>query len=197
MIFFELFLAFLKVGFFAFGGAYAAIPLIRDVVSSYGWLTDEALSRMIAVSESTPGPIMVNLATYVGASQGGLLGAALATFAVVLPAFVIIVLLLSVLKRFAENGLFKAVLSALKPCVIGIILAVGAVMAYENLLAVPNGKCVTGFDILGVTFDPIAILLTAAVAAFMLIYKRFTKKRVSPILLIIIAAGLGMLVYGV
>lgn len=197
MIFFELFLAFLKVGFFAFGGAYAAIPLIRDVVSSYGWLTDEALSRMIAVSESTPGPIMVNLATYVGASQGGLLGAALATFAVVLPAFIIIVLLLSVLKRFAENRLFKAVLSALKPCVIGVILAVGAFMAYENLLADANGKCLTGIGVFGAVFEPAAIGITAVLTAVMLIYKRAAKKRISPILLIIIAAGLGMLVYGV
>lgn len=197
MIFFELFLAFLKVGFFAFGGAYAAIPIIRDVVSSYGWLTDEALSRMIAVSESTPGPIMVNLATYVGASQGGLLGAALATFAVVLPAFIIIVMLLSVLKRFAENRLFKAVLSALKPCVIGVILAVGAFMAYENLLADANGKCLTGIGVFGAVFEPAALALTAVLAAAMLIYKRAAKKRISPILLIIIAAGLGMLVYGV
>ena len=63
-------------------GAYGAIPLIRDVVLSYGWLSDEALTYMIAVSESTPGPIMVNLATYVGSSQAGLLGAVLATLAV-------------------------------------------------------------------------------------------------------------------
>ena len=190
----ELFLAFLKVGFFAFGGAYAAIPLIRDVVSSYGWLTDEALARMIAVSESTPGPIMVNLATYVGASQGGLLGAAAATFAVVLPAFVIIVLLLSILKRFAENRFFKAALSGLKPCVIGVILAVGAFMAYENLLLDANCECAAG---LFGRFEPSAIGITAVLAAVMLIYKKAAKKRISPILLIIAAAGLGMLVYGV
>ena len=84
MILLDLFLGFLKVGCFAFGGAYGAIPLIRDVVLSYGWLTDEALTYMIAVSESTPGPIMVNLATYVGSSQGGFFGALLATLAVVL-----------------------------------------------------------------------------------------------------------------
>ena len=73
MIYLELFLGFLKVGCFAFGGAYGAIPLIRDVVLSYGWLSDETLTYMIAVSESTPGPIMVNLATYVGSSQAGML----------------------------------------------------------------------------------------------------------------------------
>lgn len=70
MIYLDLFAGFLKVGCFAFGGAYGAIPLIRDVVMSYGWLNDDMLTYMIAVSESTPGPIMVNLATYVGSSQG-------------------------------------------------------------------------------------------------------------------------------
>ena len=89
MIYFDLFIGFLKVGLFAFGGAYGAIPLIRDVVLSYGWIEDEMLTYMIAVSESTPGPIMVNLATYVGSSQAGFRGALIATTAVVLPSFII------------------------------------------------------------------------------------------------------------
>ena len=87
MIYWELFIGFLKVGLFSFGGGYAAIPLIRDVVMSYGWLSEDMLTYMIAVSESTPGPIMVNLATYVGISQGGMPGALVATFAAVLPCF--------------------------------------------------------------------------------------------------------------
>ena len=92
MIYLDLFLGFLKVGCFSFGGAYGAIPLIRDVVMSYGWLSDEMLTYMIAVSESTPGPIMVNLATYIGSSQVGFPGAVIATLAVVLPSFLIILL---------------------------------------------------------------------------------------------------------
>ena len=87
MIYLDLLLGFLKVGCFAFGGAYGAIPLIRDVVMSYGWLSDEMLTYMIAGSESTPGPIMVNLATYIGSSQAGFLGAVIATLAVVLPGY--------------------------------------------------------------------------------------------------------------
>ena len=98
MIYLDLLFGFLRVGCFAFGGAYGAIPLIRDVVLSYGWMTDEALTYMIAISESTPGPIMVNLATYVGSSQGGLLGAIIATLAVVLPSFIIILLVMACLK---------------------------------------------------------------------------------------------------
>ena len=92
MIYLDLFLGFLRVGMFAFGGAYGAIPLIRDVVLSYGWMDDATLSYMIAVSESTPGPIMVNLATYIGSNQAGFLGAVLATLAVVLPSFLVILL---------------------------------------------------------------------------------------------------------
>ena len=125
MIFLELFLGFLQVGCFSFGGAYGAIPLIRDVVLSYGWLDDETLTYMIAVSESTPGPIMVNLATYIGSSQGGFLGAVIATAAVVLPAFVIILLVMVLLKAVLKNPYVQAVLKGLKPCVTGIILATG------------------------------------------------------------------------
>ena len=97
MIYWDLFLGFLKVGCFTFGGAYSAIPLIRDVVRSYGWLSDETLTYMIAVSESTPGPIIVNLATYVGNSQAGFWGAVLATLAVVLPSFFVMLLIMGVL----------------------------------------------------------------------------------------------------
>ena len=104
MILLDLFLGFLRVGCFSFGGAYGAIPLIRDVVMSYGWLDEETLIYFIAVSESTPGPIMVNLATYVGSSQAGLAGAVVATLAVVLPAFVIILLVMAVFKNFLRTG---------------------------------------------------------------------------------------------
>ena len=103
MILLELFIGFLKVGCFAFGGAYGAIPLIRDVVLSYGWLDDEMLTYMIAVSESTPGPIMVNLATYVGSSQAGILGSIVSTLAVVLPSFIIILLVTALLKTILKK----------------------------------------------------------------------------------------------
>ena len=89
MIYLDLFIGFLKVGLFSFGGAaYGAIPLIRDVVLHYGWMDEEALVNMIAISESTPGPIMVNLATYVGCNKAGVPGGIIATLAVVAPAFI-------------------------------------------------------------------------------------------------------------
>ncbi len=144
MIYLELFWGFLKVGCFAFGGAYAAIPLIRDVVLSYGWLDDEMLSYMIAVSESTPGPIMVNLATYVGSSQAGFAGALLATSAVVLPSFVLILLIMVVLKSVLKNRYVQAALSGLKPCVIGIILATGVYMMIRNCAGAASSLAAKG-----------------------------------------------------
>ena len=129
----NLFLGFLKVGCFSFGGAYAAIPLIRDTVLSYGWLNDELLTYMIAVSESTPGPIMVNLATYIGASQAGFLGAMVATFAVVLPSFLIVLAVTAVFYKAIKNKYVRAALQGIKPGMIGVIFATGCWMIIKNL----------------------------------------------------------------
>lgn len=183
----QLFLGFLKVGCFAFGGAYGAIPLIRDVVLSHGWLTDEALSTMIAVSESTPGPIMVNLATYVGSSRAGLLGAAVATVAVVLPSFVIVLLLTALLRKAWQNAYVQAILRGMKPCVIGIVLATGAYLLLSHCFGTLRAPA----------FDVRATAIALALAACMLLYRLATKKKLSPILLIVIAAVLGVVVYAV
>ena len=186
MIILDLFLGFLKVGCFAFGGAYGAIPLIRDVVMSYGWLSDEMLTYMIAVSESTPGPIMVNLATYVGSSQAGFLGAVVATLAVVLPSFLIILLVTALLKTALKNKYVQAVLRGLKPCVIGIVLATGIYMVLKNCFG----------TISALQINTRAIIITAILAVSMFGYKHFSKKKLSPILLIILSAIAGMAVYG-
>ena len=187
MIYLELFLGFLKVGCFAFGGAYGAIPLIRDVVMSYRWLSDEMLTYMIAVSESTPGPIMVNLATYIGSNQAGFLGAVIATVAVVLPSFLIILLVTALLKTALKNKYVQAVLRGLKPCVIGIVLATGIYMVISN--------CFGSVSALSANFQ--AIIITAILVASMFGYKHFKKKKLSPILLIVLSAVAGMLVYGI
>ena len=182
MIYLELFLGFLKVGCFTFGGGYGAVALIRDVVLSNGWLSDEMLTYMIAVSESTPGPIMVNMATYIGSSQGGLMGAAVATLAVVLPSFFIMLLVSTLLASAIKNKCVQAVLRGLKPCVVGIVLATGIWMTVKNVT--PN-------------FDFRAIILTVLLAAISPLWKKFRKKKLSPITLIAISAVLGMVVYGI
>ncbi len=179
MIYLELFLGFLRVGLFAFGGAYGAIPLIRDIVLSYGWLDEERLTYMIAVSESTPGPIMVNLATYVGSSQGGLLGAILATIAVVLPSFVIILVITALLRTVLKNKYVQAILRGLKPCIIGIILATGVYMTVNHAIV-----------------DLRAGLLTLVLALVLFGSRFLWKKKLSPILLILLSAGLGIVAYG-
>ena len=135
MIYWQLFIGFLQVGCFAFGGAYGAIPLIRDVVLANGWLTEEKLTYMIAVSESTPGPIMVNLATYVGSSQAGLLGAMISTLAVVLPSFFVILLIMVLLKTILQQPWMQAVLRGVKPCMAGIILATGIYMVCSHCVS--------------------------------------------------------------
>ena len=187
MIYAELFAGFLKVGFFSFGGAYSAIPLIRDVVLSYGWLTDEALGTMIAISESTPGPIMVNLATYVGSNQAGFWGAVVATLAVVLPSFFIILLVTALLKSALKNKYVQAVLSGLKPCVIGFVLATGVYLIVQNCLSGSNGM----------NIDIISLVITLALAIIMIVYKHISKKKLPPIMLIILSAIIGMTVYAI
>ena len=180
MIYLQLFLSFLQVGAFSFGGAYGAIPLIRDVVLGRGWMDDAALTHMIAVSESTPGPIMVNMATYVGSSQAGLWGAAVATLAVVLPSFVIILLVMIALRRLMEHPAFQAVLGGVKPCVIGIILATGIQLILGNI-----------------SLDLRAVLLTVLLAGGLVVSRKVTKKGIQPIGLIALSAMLGIVVYGI
>ena len=183
MILLELFWGFLKVGCFAFGGAYGAIPLIRDVVLSYGWQTDEALTRMIAVSESTPGPIMVNLATYVGSAQAGLLGSLLATLAVVLPSFLIILLVTAILKLALQNRWVQLALRGMKPCVIGIVLSTGLYLTVQSV-GLPHAP------------DLRALALLLCLAAGKFLFQRVRKRKLSPIGLILFSAVLGVLFYG-
>ena len=184
MIYLDLFLGFLKVGCFAFGGAYAAIPLIRDIVLSYGWLSEDMLTYMIAVSESTPGPIMINLATYAGTSQAGFLGALIATMAVVLPSFIIVLLVTALLSKVVKNKYVQAVLRGVKPCMIGIIFATGIWMIIKNLFTIPFS-----------TLDIRAIIITIILAAVYFGLSRKYKNGISPIMLIVISAVLGMVGY--
>ena len=185
MIYLKLFWDFFRVSCFTFGGAYGAIPLIRDMVLGNGWLTDERLSYMIAVSESTPGPIMVNLATYIGSDQAGFWGSLVATVGVVLPAYLVILLIVSVLGNFMKNRYVQAVLQGLKPCVIGIILATGVHMVLRNCI----------FASSGVAVDFPALLITACLYAVLLLHQKLRGKKLSPILLIVISAILGILFY--
>lgn len=186
MIYLKLFLEFFKVSCFAFGGAYGAIPLVRDAVLGNGWITEERLAYMIAVSESTPGPIIVNLATYIGNDQAGFWGSLIATAGVVLPAYLVIILVMVILKNAIKNKYVQAVLRGLKPCVVGIVLATGLYMVLHNCLPFATGTMADGS----------AIVITLALGGISCGYRRIAKKQLSPIQLILCAAALGMLVFG-
>lgn len=181
MILLDLFLEFLKVGCFTFGGGYGAVALIRDVVLSNGWLSEDMLTYMIAVSESTPGPIMVNMATYIGSSQAGFPGAAIATTAVVLPSFLIVLLIATLLGAALKKPFAQAILRGLKPCVVGIVIATGIRMTLEN--------CFGGGP------DLRALFLTALLGSMMYGYKHLAKKKLPPTHLILLAAMAGIIVY--
>lgn len=184
MIYLELFFVFLKVGCFSFGG-YVAIPIIREVVLEHQWLSEETLSYMIAVSESTPGPIMVNMATYIGKSRGGFLGAVVATLATILPAFFIILLITAVLKSVLKNRYVQAALGGMEPCIVGIIMATGAYMICSNCIFIGNN----------IACDMKSILMTGILIACMYGYRYVKKQKMSPIMLMMISACLGMVIF--
>ena len=186
MIYWQLLGAFLKVGLFSFGGAYGAIPLIRDIVLSNGWLSDEMFTYFIAVSESTPGPIMVNMATYIGSGQAGFWGALLATIGVVLPSFVIILLIVSFLNNFINNKVVQAVLKGIRPCFIGIVLATGVYMVISNVIPMMEFAL----------FEWQSLLMTGVLLAVLYGYQKFKNKDFSPILLITLSAVMGIVIYG-
>ena len=180
MIYLELFLEFFKVSCFTFGGGYSAVPLIREVVLNRSWMGEEQLSHLIAVSESTPGPILVNLATYIGNTQAGFFGGLVTTAAVILPAYLAILLVTGLLKKFIASPKVKAVLQGLTACVTGVILATGGYMIFSNCAASSDWRTVA---------------ITAVLALVMILYPKITKKNLSPITLILLSAVLGMLIY--
>jgi len=143
------------------------------------------LTYMIAVSESTPGPIMVNLATYVGSSQAGLPGSLAATFAVVLPSFLIILLVTALLKTALKDPYIQAVLRGLKPCMIGIILATGVCMIIRNGIVIQDSSLMIR-----------PLVLTLALGAVYFGARRVKKGGISPILLICLSAAAGIAAYG-
>ena len=190
MIYLKLFLTFFEIGMFTFGGGYAMISLIRDKALALSWLTEEELLNMIAVSESTPGPIAVNMATFVGSTQGGALGSLVATLGVVLPSFIIILLVCAVIRNFLKYKGVQAFLRGVRPCIIALILATAVTMALSTLLGITT---LTG----GSAPDLRGMIILALLVAIALIFKKVKKKKPSPILMILISAGLGMLLYSI
>lgn len=188
MIYLKLFLTFFEIGMFTFGGGYAMISLIRDKALAFGWLTEEQLLNMVAVSESTPGPIAVNMATFVGATQGGIIGSLVATLGVVLPSFIIILLICTLIRNFLKYKGVQAFLKGVRPCVVALILATAVTMLLSTLLGITTVSGGFSPDIRGIIILAILVLIAFGI-------KKILKKKPSPILMILISAGLGMIFY--
>jgi len=173
MIYLQLFLSFFKIGLFGFGGGYAILSLIQSEIYRYGWMSAQEFTDMVAISQMTPGPIGINAATYVGyTSTGSVLGAAVATFAIILPSLIIMLTLCRIYFRLKDNRYVAAVLQGLRYIVIGLIAAAAlSLMTKENFI------------------DAWSYALFAAVfvctAAF----------RMNPIFLILLCGVAGMVIY--
>ena len=180
-----LFLTFFKIGAVSFGGGYGMLALMREEALNFG-ISEGEFMNFLAVSESTPGPIAVNMATFIGSSQAGILGAACATLGVVLPAFIIILLIVTVLKNLMQMRGVQAAIKGIHPVVVALILSTGITLLVSTAL---------GFSQIGDTITPDWITIVSFVVALItnFLYKKLTKKKISPILLIVISAILGML----
>lgn len=183
MIFLKLFFTFFKIGLFTIGGGYAMLPLIQAEVLANNWLSEELIVNFIAVSESTPGPFAINIATYVGGHVAGegllisLLGSACATLGVVLPSFIIIMIVAKCFEKFKESKIVKGIMSGLKPAVIGLIAA--AVISIGQTALFANG----------IIFD---YGFVCSLAIFIISGLLIFKKKMHPIAVIVISAVLGI-----
>ena len=185
----DLFLTFLKVGAVSFGGGYGMIALLKEEVVAHDWLTAEEFLNFVGVAESTPGPIAINMATFVGSSQYGILGSILATLGVVLPSFIIILIIASIFSKLLQFAGVKAFLNGIKPVVMGIILATGITLSLSVIIGLNTIKDTFSFDWK-------ALVIFGIVAVTYMLYKKYKKATISPILLICISAVLGMALYG-
>ena len=181
MIYLELFYTFFTIGLFTFGGGYAMLPLIQQKVVENNWLSITEIMDFVAVSESTPGPFAVNMATYVGSSQGGILGAVCATLGVVLPSFIIIIIVAKCYVRFKNSKLVSGAMFALRATVVGLMA--GAVY----------GMLPTVFLSAGIAWSSLLtpeFLCSAVIFVTMLV---LALKKVSPIILVVCSAVAGII----
>lgn len=174
MIYWQLMYVYLKIGLFGFGGGYAMLSLIQyEVVEHHGWLTSQEFTDVVAISQMTPGPIGINSATYIGYTvTGSVWGAALATFAVCLPSFLLVLLISYFFARFKDNKYVKAAMSGLLPMSVGLIGAAA--------LLLMNGENFIDYK---------SVLIFAA--AFFLSW----KYKIHPILMICLAGAAGLVLY--
>ncbi len=179
MIYLKLFLTFLQIGAFTFGGGYAMLPMMEEQVLAHEWMSKAELLNFIAVAESTPGPVAINMATYIGTETAGFFGAVCATLAVVLPSFIVITIVARFYEKYKNSFYVASAMTGIRPVVIGLMLS--AVISLGMGVFLPSG--LSGFAFDWSLVSSILIFLVVVTLAF---------KKVSPILLILLSAVLGI-----
>ena len=187
MIYLTLFLEFFKIGLFTIGGGYAMLPMIQQVMERYQWISDQDFVDMIAVSESTPGPFAINIATFVGNTQGGFFGAVCSTVGVVLPSFLIILLIAKFFTNFKDHMLVQGAMTGLRPVVVGLIASALLSLVITALFPVVNTASIAAFF---AQIDLKAVIIMAIGLTVSLLWKWH------PIVIILISAALGIVFYG-
>jgi chromate transporter len=179
MIYLQLFVSYLKIGFFGFGGGYAMLSLIQnEIVEQRGWITVSQFADIVAISQMTPGPIAINSATYIGYTVAGFWGSVVATVAVCLPALTVMLALTKFFLKLKDNRYVHGVIVGMRPVVVGMIAAAAL------LLIFPKEQADSSF------IDVWSWILFAAT-----LYASY--KKVNPILLILLSAVAGIVIYGV
>ncbi len=181
MIYLKLFLTFFEIGLFTFGGGYAMLPLIQSEVLKNGWLTNTEIMNFVAVSESTPGPFAINMATFIGTEKGGVFGAFCATLGVVLPSFIIILLVAVFYEKFKKNKVVKGCMTGLRPAAIGLIASAALSLAITAFFE-------DGFSLS--VFNSVEFYISAAVCVIMTV---LALKKVHPIKIITASAAVGII----
>ena len=184
MIYLQLFWEFLKIGLFAVGGGMATLPFLQDLAAKTGWYSQSLITDMIAISESTPGPIGINMATYVGCNVAGFLGGVVATMGEILPAIVIVVTVSRYLEKFRGSKLVDAAFYGLRPAVTGLIAAAGIsvvqVAMFHFDLYRQTGVLMDAFDLKKIVF-------------FVVAFAAIKKFKLHPVVYIACAAVVGIL----
>lgn len=181
----ELFFIFFKVGIFTFGGGYAMIPLIKQETISRNLITEMKFYEFVGISESSPGPFAINIATFIGYHNYGILGSLFATLGVVMPSFILIILIFNFLKKYLSKYYVKNALMFIQPVIIGFIFVAGINVLLK--VSIIN-KDLSIYDYKAIIIFIIA-LLTLNI--------KVKSKKISPIFIIILSGLLGLLLYGV
>nr|MDD6336472.1 chromate transporter [bacterium] len=186
MIYLTLFYEFFKMGLFAIGGGMATLPFLQSICERYDWFTPQMLADMVAISEATPGPIGINMATYAGFQAAGVLGSIVATFSIVLPAFILVMIIARMLSRFQQSPGVQAAFYGLRPAVAGLIASAAYSVASISMLHIDAFQASHALLDL---FDWKAILLFAV----LIVATQFKKiKKIHPIFLIALAGVIGV-----